>query len=243
MVREQAKRQTGMFSRSQSSFPAQQPAAAGATPAAGFPKGFFLTVLMLAIVGGPQLFPQYFPEKFYWKTWFQRPVRTTASNPTSATPGMVRLKIELAPGPGATRVFLNGQEINSQNPVGEVRVGDNYEVVVDRDGYTRLEHHGALTADQVRGNEATLKLVPVPIASGTVSLYSSPFTASVDIYSVDESKKIMTVQNTPSQRLVLPAGTYKFIFRNENLGARSQVVETIRREKHIDIKMNLSPNE
>lgn len=240
MVREQAKQKTAMFT-SQGTL--SQSTTLPPARSSGFPIRLLLTLLIAAAVGGPQVFPDYFPPAFHWTHWLKPQNRTAASTRNAAGSGLVQLRIDVTPGPGVTRIYLDGKLLDSKNPVGQVRLGDSYEVVVDRDRYPRLEHHGVVTLDQVSGsNEANLKLVLRPPVSGTVSLSSSP-TATVDVYSVDDGTLVMTIPHTPAEDIVLPAGTYKFTFRNENLGSTQQRVETIRKDQHVDIKnVDMSPN-
>ena len=133
----------------------------------------------------------------------------------------IQLRLNLTPGSMKTKIQLNGQSLNPNNPVAQVPLDTPLEIFAYQKGYREFRREFVLSSKEVGGlNEWLMDIAMTPNKFGYLSIHTTP-SADAIIKNLDRgiaSNQAPWVLKTPIEQEKFPVGNYQVKLVNEVLG-------------------------
>lgn len=155
----------------------------------------------------------------------------------------IRLKLLLPDGLGETKITINGQRIDPENPETIVPLNKALELIVTRTGFKTFKREFVLDSFDLRGQEETEMNIPLsPVKFGYLTIYTIP-SADAKI-SNSESRSLASgkkfwVLRTPIETEKIPIGTYTIKLENRVLGMEKTVLVKVKEGKTVKLNERL----
>lgn len=179
-------------------------------------------------------------EKKYVAVIWSSPSNTTvavvSNDNSNRTPASkVKLKINLIPGGGGSRILINGQPLSSAAPIALVPMDAPLDLTIEKTGYKTFRREFVLTSSQLAGqNEWPMDIILEPLQFGYLTIHTTP---SADVI-LSMSGQIWN-RKTPLENEKFPIGTYQARLVNADLGMEKTVTFSIAQNKVIKIDERL----